>query len=363
MASNVTEVSVNQPVVAKTVVGTTATVSVKTSSEIPIQVTAVSNGLTSPASAGVLALAETNLGQAGTVSTPMVYAHQFGSLGTSEGRFNKPRGIAVTTQTTQTYVYVADTSNHRIEIYTMDTSTGVATFSQRKGGGDFGYSAGSSQNDFSSPYSVAINHAQTRWAVADAGNHRIKVYNTPSGSENEIVFGGLGSIDGKFNNPMAVDFDRSGNIIVGDSTRIQVFSSSGTFISKWSTPSGTNDGQIHYPTSIAVNKVGHVVVSGTNGVQIFDANGTFLVKLVAPQGGSFSNANVAVDNKGVGQIIVSDVNNSKMHLYDSGGTYISSFGSFGSGDGEFNEPNGVAIDNQGNVYVCDTKNSRIQILT
>lgn len=365
LASNVSQVSVNQPTVGSSVVGTTATISVKTSSEIPIAVTALDNsyGLTSPASTGVLALAETNLGQAGIVSSPMVYAHQFGSSGASEGGFNRPRGIAVTTQTTQKYVYVADTNNHRIEIYTMDTSTGVATFNQRKGGGDFGYSAGSSQYDFSSPYSVAINHVQTRWAVADTGNNRIKVYNTPSGSENEIVFGGPGLTDGKFNAPMAVDFDRSGNIIVGDSTRIQVFSSSGAFIKKWTTPSGTNDGQINYPTSIAVNKVGHVVVSGTNGVQIFDANGTFLVKLVAPQGGAFSNANVAIDNNGVGQIVVSDVNNSKMHLYDSGGTYISSFGSFGTGDGNFNQPNGVSIDNQGNVYVCDTRNHRIQILT
>ena len=209
------------------------------------------------------------MGQAGTVSTPMVYAHQFGSLGTSEGRFNKPRGIAVTTQTTQTYVYVADTSNHRIEIYTMDTSTGVATFSQRKGGGDFGYSSGSSQYDFSSPHSVAVNYAQTRWAVADTGNHQIKVFNTPSGSENDLVFGGLGSIDGKFNNPMAVDFDRSGNIIVGDSTRIQVFSSSGTFISKWNLPNGMNAGEINYVNGIAVNTVGNVIVSDLYGCLLY----------------------------------------------------------------------------------------------
>lgn len=72
---------------------------------------------------------------------------------------------------------------------------------------------------------------------------------------------------------------------------------------------------------------------------------------------------MAVDNKGVGQIIVTDINNHKIHLYSNGGTYISSFGSVGSENGEFNEPCGVSIDDQGNIYVCDRKNNRIVVLT
>lgn len=343
-----------------------ATIAVPFTDAMKIEVVALANenGLTSlPSATQQLLGAEFNLGQAGIVSSPMAYAYKFGSGGTSEGRFNRPYGIAVTTQTSQQYVYVADTFNHRIEIYTINTNTGVATYGQRMGGGDFGSSQGSSQYDFTNPYGIAINPAQTRWAVADTGNHRIKVYNTPTGGDNNLIFGSLGSTDGKFNNPKAVAFDRSGNILVADSTRVQLFSSSGTFISKWATPHGTNDGEIHYPTSIAVNKIGNVIVSGSNGVQMFNATGTFLVKLIAPQGGAFYNANVAVDNKGVGQIIVSDVSNFQIHLYSGGGTYISSFGSSGSGDGEFNEPNGVSIDDDGNVYVCDTKNHRIQILT
>ena len=350
VSSNVSAVSVNQPTQAVSVIGTTATVSVKTSSEIPIQVTALSNsyGNASPPSANVLALAETNLGQAGSVSSPMAYADLVGS------GFNRPRGIAVTKQTNQTlYVYVADTNNHRIKVYANGVEHDIMG----------GTSSGSSPDEFSSPHAIAINPAQTRWAVADSGNHRIKVYNTPTGGDNTLIIGSLGSTDGKFNNPVAVAFDRSGKIIVGDSTRVQLFSSSGTFISKWATPAGTNDGEIHYPNSIAVNKIGHVIVSGSNGVQIFDATGTFLMKLVAPQGGAFSNAHVAADNKGVGQIIVTDINNHTIHLYSNGGTYISSFGSVGSENGEFNEPCGVSIDDQGNIYVCDRKNNRIVELT
>jgi hypothetical protein len=363
LASYVTEVSVNQPTVFKTVVGTTATVSVKTSSEIPIQVTALGNfyAKSSPASADVLALAETNLGQAGIVTTPMVHsnARRFGlyenNVWSPTTNFNRPRGIAVTKQpNNERYVYVADTNNHMIKSYSINPADVVSL----NGGFGGGYPA-----EFNSPHAIAINPAHTLVAVTDTGNNRIKVFNTNTGTSTNFTFGGLGSTDGKFNNPMAVAYDRSGNIIVGDSTRIQLFSSSGTFISKWATPHGTNDGEIHYPTSIAVNKIGHVIVSGSTGVQMFNANGTFLMKLVAPQGGAFSSAHVAVDNKGVGQIIVSDSVNSKIHLYDSAGTYISSFGSVGSGDGEFNEPNGVAIDENGNIYVCDRMNNRIQYIT
>jgi hypothetical protein len=46
--------------------------------------------------------------------------------------------------------------------------------------------------------------------------------------------------------------------------------------------------------------------------------------------------------------------------YDSAGTFISQWGSNGSGDGQFNGPAGIAIDSADNVYVADTGNHRIQ---
>jgi hypothetical protein len=307
----------------------------------------------------------------GVVNLPLSHVFSFGSSGVADDRFNKPRGIAVAINSGTKYVYVADTNNHRVMIYTINTSTGVATFSQRKGGGDFGYSAGSSQYDFSSPHSVAVNYAQTRWAVADTGNHQIKVFNTPSGSENDLVFGGLGSTNGKFNNPVGIGFDRSGNIIVGDATRIQVFSSSGTFISKWNLPNGMNAGEINYVCGIAVNTVGNVIVSDLYGVQIFDANGTFIKKLSPPPGASFVNPRVAVDNDGVGKILVSnlgtdsnDSNNAKVFSYTSNGVYIATETNYGSGvGGYFRSPAGVAIDDHGYVYVADKDNNQIQVLS
>ena len=43
--------------------------------------------------------------------------------------------------------------------------------------------------------------------------------------------------------------------------------------------------------------------------------------------------------------------------------FLLKWGSFGSGDGQFNFPNGVAVDPSGNVYVADAYNNRIQKFT
>jgi DNA-binding beta-propeller fold protein YncE len=44
-------------------------------------------------------------------------------------------------------------------------------------------------------------------------------------------------------------------------------------------------------------------------------------------------------------------------------TYLTQWGSFGSGNGQFNGPNDVATDGSGNVYVADVGNDRIQKFT
>ena len=46
--------------------------------------------------------------------------------------------------------------------------------------------------------------------------------------------------------------------------------------------------------------------------------------------------------------------------FDNGGNFILKWGALGSGDGEFDYPFGVATDGDGNVYVADVRNSRIQ---
>ena len=61
-----------------------------------------------------------------------------------------------------------------------------------------------------------------------------------------------------------------------------------------------------------------------------------------------------------GNVYVADFGNHRIQKFSSAGTYLAQWGSYGSGDGQFSTPRGVATDAAGNVYVADQGNHRIQ---
>ncbi|KPJ50445.1 MAG: hypothetical protein AMJ38_01785 [Dehalococcoidia bacterium DG_22] len=67
---------------------------------------------------------------------------------------------------------------------------------------------------------------------------------------------------------------------------------------------------------------------------------------------------LAVDSEG--NLYVADSGNHRVQKFDSEGGFIAEVGSLGDGEGKFNEPWGVAVDSEGNLYVADTWNNRIQ---
>ena len=65
-----------------------------------------------------------------------------------------------------------------------------------------------------------------------------------------------------------------------------------------------------------------------------------------------------------GEIYVSDgYANSSVHRFSADGRHISSFGSPGSGPGQFNVPHSIRVSRDGRVYVCDRENNRVQVFT
>jgi len=62
-----------------------------------------------------------------------------------------------------------------------------------------------------------------------------------------------------------------------------------------------------------------------------------------------------------GNIYVCDTSNSRIQIFDSEGNFISTFGLEGNENGQFSCPFGITINSKGNIIVSDTYNHRIQI--
>jgi ABC-type Fe3+ transport system permease subunit/DNA-binding beta-propeller fold protein YncE len=131
-----------------------------------------------------------------------------GHSGLSPGEFNRPEGIDVDAADR---IYVADSCNHRIQIFSPD---GKWLRSYGKAGNGVG--------EMSYPYDVRVDK-QGRQYVCEFENSRIQVFDT-NGQSLEII-GRPGAAPGEFNNPYGIALDSHGNLYVADSQnhRVQKF--------------------------------------------------------------------------------------------------------------------------------------------
>ena len=142
-------------------------------------------------------------------------------------------------------------------------------------------------------------------------------------------------------------------------------SSSHPYILQWGESGLNTPGKFSFPQNIALDELGNVYVTdlGNKRVQKFTNDGTFL-KTWGSSGtgpGQFqSPAGIDVFN---GTVYVVDNQQNRVQQFDLNGNFISSWGGQGDAPGQFFLPNGIAVSETGSVYVVDTGNQRIQKFT
>jgi ABC-type Fe3+ transport system permease subunit len=132
----------------------------------------------------------------------------FGHAGSGHGEFNRPEGLGLDAQGR---LFVADSCNHRVQIFSAD-----GQFLRSYG------RAGTGPGEFSYPYDVQVDSAGRQY-VCEFGNSRIQILDEQNRPIESL--GGIGAEPGQFANPWGLALDSAGNLYVADSRnhRVQKF--------------------------------------------------------------------------------------------------------------------------------------------
>ncbi len=129
---------------------------------------------------------------------------------------------------------------------------------------------------------------------------------------------------------------------------------------------GTGDGEFeNQPHSITQDEDGNLYVSATCRVYVFEPSGAFRYRFGECNG----DPDQIGDTRGIhyspvtDRLYISDLFSDIVRIYTKAGTFESSFGSAGTGNGQFDDPFGITTDAEGNIYVMDTNNHRAQKFT
>lgn len=304
--------------------------------------------------------------------------------GHSAALFFYPQGIAVTASGS---IYVSDTGNHEIKSVTG----GVASILQGAMG-----TIGFTSSTFAYPYGITVASNGNIY-VADSGNNAIRVV-TSSGSVSTLAGTGVaGSADGAgsvatFNNPSDVAVDSAGNVYVADTgnSTIRMITPGGTVstLSGIAGTTGSNNGAeasatYNHPQGIAIDASGNLYIADTgNSVIRMITKATGQVSTYAGTVGQTGTADnvrtqalfngptsVAVDSSG--NVYVADFSNNTIRKISAAGNVTTLAGAPGVGgdaDGSgthalFNQPYQLAVDGSGNVYVADTYNHAVRVIS
>jgi DNA-binding beta-propeller fold protein YncE len=199
------------------------------------------------------------------------YRFSFGGKGTTQGRLDTPVGVTVDSTGR---VYVADTGNRRVQIFTSDGTVIhqiTLPFENVKKPRD--------------PVGVAVDESVKRLYVSDNDNHQILVYSL-SDYTMLRVWGSEGSELQQFRYPFLMDSNNDGAVFIVDvlNTRVQQWQGDSGLksIGEW----GVDLGQLYRPKGVCVDKNGFIFVSDSvlGVIQMYGSDGNFKAVLGTQKG-------------------------------------------------------------------------------
>ena len=283
----------------------------------------------------------------------------------SKTKFHEPQGLAVT----RLLAWEDSTTtkdDDEVTVYGVNSGENNIIFNRTmKSIGIYGLTE-TEEHQLNRPNGIATT-SRGEVYVADTGNHRIvKLFNPGDNLVFQASLGEKGARPGQFDEPTGMAIDSQGNLYVTDMNnhRIQLFNSDFRYVSEWGRP-GAQKGNLNYPTGIAVTdknqewsyyKQDFVVIIDLNHTRLqqFALNGKFIQSITGAEfgyAGCFF-SHLAMDY--YDNIYVTDTKNHCIHKFDRFLNYLTSFGSYGSGDNEFIEPRGITIYRRfGQVFVAE----------
>lgn len=244
----------------------------------------------------------------------------FGTFGEADEHLSYPSGICVDKKG---FVYVADTSNNRIQIFKEDGKWVRSIHSEPRGW----------PGDFRAPRGVTVGPDGCIY-ICSASN--VVKYDT-EGKFLRQIGSGVGAAGGCFSNPRGLALNADGSLIyVADfsNRRVSVFTSEGMFlrnlVERWD------------PWSVAVGPDGNIYTGDTlsRSIEVYTPSGRHL-NSIRKYEGNHKPLGVAVSREG--KIYMADYNNSKLHVFSPSGDFLREV--------SISSSSGVAISDSGMLYV------------
>ncbi|NMD68839.1 6-bladed beta-propeller [Bacillus sp. DNRA2] len=172
------------------------------------------------------------------------------------------------------------------------------------------------------------------------------------------------AIYGDFNEPLAKPMDVSvidDLVYVSDakSKQVKVYDQSGTPVFQFG-KEGTKEGEFKFPYGVAGDTKGNVYVADmyNANISIFDSKGKFIKYFKDEEKVLKSPGGLRIFDE---KLYVTDIKANKVFVFKLNGDKVMEIGGPGADEGKFLAPNAVTVDDDGQIYVADSANNRVQV--